>query len=146
MRNRTFVRVVSLLLGISCLAGSAFSDVKVGDRAPPGTLNSGLIIPESEIQGLKIAALKGSGEAARKLGNHYAFGVYDPKEEAYWTQIGAENRDPVSEFNYGTDLQADPDPMAQIRAKYWRAKAKIDGFTLSESKDSPARSTRPKSQ
>jgi TPR repeat protein len=146
MRNRQFVRVVFLLLGISCLAGSAFSDVKVGERAPPGTMNSMLIIPDSEIQGLKIAALKGSGEAARRLSYHYFFGVYYPDQAEYWTQIGAEDGDPAMEFSYGTFLRDKADPMAKMRAEYWRAKAEKDGFTLSESKDSPARSTRPRSQ
>ncbi len=84
----------SLLLSLalivcSLLVSPAFGDVKVGERAPPGTMNSMLIIPDSEIQGLKIAALKGSGEAARRLSYHYFFGVYYPDQAEYWTQIGA---------------------------------------------------------
>ena len=130
MRNRSFVLAVCLLLGIAALAESASGDVKVGERAPPGSVNAGAIIPDSEIDGVKLAALKGSGEAARKLANHYLFGIYEPTMAAYWAQIGAENRDPVSEFNYGNLLQQNSDPDAQIRAAYWHDRAKKDGVDV----------------
>jgi hypothetical protein len=106
-------------------------------------LNSGLIIPDSEIHQVELQALKGSGEAARKLTNHYEFGVYYPKKAAYWAQIGAENRDPVSEWNYGNLLQEDPDPLAQIRATYWHDRAKKDGVDLLAA---PAQNPKPKSK
>jgi hypothetical protein len=93
------------------------------------SFNSGAIIPDTEIQAVKIAALQGSSAAAERLVNHYSFGVEHPDHQAtYWTQIAAENGDAVDEYNYGFLLRHDPDSLAQVRARYWFQRAKKSGF------------------
>lgn len=91
-------------------------------------MNSGLVIPDAQIQQVEVAALQGSKEAARRLVNHYDYGVGDHVQALYWAEIAAENGDPVAEFNYGTLLRLKTDQMSQVRARFWYLRAEQSGL------------------
>jgi hypothetical protein len=90
-------------------------------------MNDGLVLGREQIPDLKLKALKGDGEAARKL-------FLDPsvgdKERVYWLTISAEDDDPAGMYTLVGVLNADDsDPHNKIRARYWLERAEKRGDT-----------------
>lgn len=66
-------------------------------------------------------ALRGSGSAARRIALYH--GTRNDRLFEYWSWIGAENGDGISQFNYASMLRGKSDAYSKIRAIYWMEKA-----------------------
>lgn len=74
---------------------------------------------------MKEKALSGDREAARNLA--LVYGKVDFKSMQYWHLIGAENGDPVSQYNYAFWLLEKGGPQHRERAIFWLKKAAQNG-------------------
>ena len=70
---------------------------------------------------LEVAALAGSGSAAREIALYH--GTRNDKLFEFWSWIGAENNDPVCQYNYASILQGKADSYSHARAYFWMKKA-----------------------
>ena len=103
MNNLPLSILVALLLVSSCF------DLKAEQLSP------------SKRQNLETQALAGSGIAARQVALFY--GTNDDDLMEYWSWIGAENGDPLCQYNYASILHSKADSYSQKRAIYWMRKA-----------------------
>jgi hypothetical protein len=69
-------------------------------------------------------ALAGDRMAARQCVDRY---VHEPKPRRYWMQIGAENGDVVSQYNFAMLLLSEGNTLERRRAVYWLEKAAAQG-------------------
>jgi hypothetical protein len=79
-------------------------------------------LSQSEIDALSESANGGSGDAARKLTDHYYFLVptrKNRKKALEWSLIGSENGDPESQYRAYQILSMSPKTAAQLRALFW---------------------------
>jgi TPR repeat protein len=121
---------VGILLAVAQLALSekpGLTQTKQKSPNEPVMLNQDLMIPDEERSGLEKAALAGSQEAAIRLANGILFGDVSTKEKylkgVYWLQIAVENGSNQSIYNLGATLSHLPEPLQQIRARYWLNRA-----------------------
>ena len=90
-------------------------------------LNQSLVLTAQQQQALAKEAMRGSGEAATRLFLFYGFVALNPTEEHRWVVIGAENGDPVAQYNLYKDLVSSDDDLEKQRAEYWLRKAAAAG-------------------
>lgn len=74
---------------------------------------------------MKEKALSGDREAARNLA--LVYGKVDFKSMQYWHLIGAENGDPVSQYNYAFWLLKKGGPQHRERAIFWLKESAKNG-------------------
>lgn len=86
----------------------------------PGVLLASDLSTEKKKE-LEVAALAGSGSAAREVALYH--GTRNDKLFEYWSWIGAENGDPLCQYNYASILQGKADPYSRARAYFWMKKA-----------------------
>ncbi len=79
---------------------------------------------------LEEKALQGSGQAAREVA--LIHGTSDEKLFEFWSWIGAENGDPLCQFNYASILRGRKDPYSKLRAIYWMKKAAVSKVKYAE--------------
>ncbi|TDK23150.1 hypothetical protein E2F46_12375 [Luteimonas aestuarii] len=77
---------------------------------------------------LENEALRGSEAAARRIALYH--GTRNDKLFEYWSWIGAENGDGISQFNYASMLRGKSDAYSKIRAIYWMEKAAQNNVEL----------------
>lgn len=66
--------------------------------------SASLIIPDQELEDLSIKAMRGDGEAAIRISQHYSIGYNDAILGLYWETIGAENDHTGSQWNLSYTL------------------------------------------
>lgn len=86
----------------------------------PGVLFAGELDSVKKKQ-LEEAALAGSESAAREVALFH--GTKNDKLFEFWSWIGAENGDPICQYNYASILQGKADSYSHARALYWMKKA-----------------------
>ena len=104
---------------------------------PPVWLNAALVIPKEEIPALKVKALNGDPQAARRLVLHYGSGLAPPGAYDFWLKIGAENGDPISQYTLGMQLLNEPDRLMKFRGVFWLKSARKLGVTGCEGVNYP---------
>jgi TPR repeat protein len=127
--SRALVVIVALLAACGT-AASGFDSLAV--KTVGG--NDDLVIPENELPAVREQALRGSGEAAKKLSSYYDFVKMDYAAGLYWATIGAENGDAVEMYNVGVSLAHEQGRENDIRSRFWLERAKAAGSTLAEKK------------
>jgi hypothetical protein len=85
-----------------------------------GGLFAGELSSEKKAE-LERAALAGSPSAAREVALFH--GTKNDELFEYWSWIGAENDDPICQYNYASILQGKEDAYSHARAVYWMKKA-----------------------
>lgn len=70
---------------------------------------------------LERQALLGSASAAKEIALFH--GARDDKLFEYWSWVGAENGDPLCQYNYASILRGKGDSYSRARAIYWMRKA-----------------------
>jgi len=111
---------------LACLCASQAAAAQT-DTAHEVNLNQSLVLTAKQQQALAVEAMRGSGEAAMKLFLFYGFVALNPTEEHRWVVIGAENGDPVAQYNLYTDLANSDDELEKQRAIFWLRKAAAAG-------------------
>jgi TPR repeat protein len=66
--------------------------------------SASLIIPAQELEELSIKAIRGDGEAAMRISQHYSIGHNDESIGLYWDTIGAENDHTGNQWNLSYSL------------------------------------------
>lgn len=74
------------------------------------------ITPEKKAE-LETSALAGSPSAAREVALYHGTG--NDKLFEFWSWIGAENGDPICQYNYASILLGRADAYSKARAQYW---------------------------
>lgn len=77
---------------------------------------------------LEHEALRGSGSAARRVALYH--GTRNDRLFEYWSWIGAENGDGISQFNYASMLRGKSDAYSRLRAIFWMEKAAQNNVDL----------------
>jgi TPR repeat protein len=85
---------------------------------------SELVIPGSIADCPVDRALLGDRKAAFQCVDHY---LKDPKPRRYWSQIAAENGDPIAQYNFALELISEKNSLEKKRAIYWLKKAAEQG-------------------
>ncbi|MEQ1513165.1 MAG: hypothetical protein ABL934_10885 [Lysobacteraceae bacterium] len=85
---------------------------------------SDLVIPGSIADCPVDRALLGDQKAAFQCVEHY---LKEPKPRRYWSQIAAENGDPIAQYNFALDLLSQKNSLEKKRAIYWLKKAAEKG-------------------
>jgi TPR repeat protein len=96
-------------------------------------LNQSLVLNAKQQQALAVEAMRGSTEAATKLFLFYGFVALNPTEEHRWVVVGAENGDPVAQYNLYKDLINSDDDLDKLRAEFWLKKAAAAGDSRAKS-------------
>jgi len=117
-----YVAVVTL----ACL-GASKAVTAQADTTQEVNLNQSLVLTAQQQQTLAMEAMRGSGEAATKLFLFYGFVALNPTEEHRWVVIGAQNGDPVAQYNLYKDLIRSDDDLEKQRAEFWLRKAAAAG-------------------
>ncbi len=117
--------MVRLLVGAGAalaLVGSAHD----GGQAPRP---SRYAIPVDQLQVVERAALLGDAAAAQRLaGYDLLFGKSEGgREEAFWTEIAAQNGFVVSQYNLGYRLSCSRSPRDVLRSRFWLERARASG-------------------
>jgi hypothetical protein len=90
-------------------------------------LNQSLVLTAQQQQTLVVEAMRGSSEAETKFFLFYGFVALNPTEEHRWVVVGAENGDPVAQYNLYKDLVNSDDDLDKRRAEFWLSKAAASG-------------------
>ncbi|MGN6480310.1 hypothetical protein [Luteibacter sp.] len=96
-------------------------------------LNQSLVLNTQQQQTLAVQAMRGSVEAATKLFLFYGFVALNPTEEHRWVVVGAENGDPVAQYNLYKDLVNSDDDLDKWRAEFWLRKSAAAGDSRAKS-------------
>ena len=80
------------------------------------------VLSGNEIAQYKEGALKGSGQAALVLANHYNDSANDPVSAEFWYMIGAQNANNECKQYYGNILSEREGKFEQERGKFWLLK------------------------
>jgi|HubBroStandDraft_1064217.scaffolds.fasta_scaffold31324_2 TPR repeat protein len=123
--------VLVMIVAMLCACGTSVSGL---DNRPVKTVggNEDLVILESDLPAVREQALRGSGEAAKKLSSYYEFVKMDHAAGLYWTTIGAENGDVIEMYNAGVFLTREEGHENTIRARFWFQRAKAAGVAEAE--------------
>lgn len=119
---KNYVAVITL----ACLCASQATAAQT-DTTQEVNLNESLVLTAKQQQALAVEAMRGSSEAATKLFLFYGFVALNPTEEHRWVIIGAENGDPVAQYNLYQDLVNSDDDLEKRRAEFWLRKAAAAG-------------------
>jgi len=85
----------------------------------------------SELPALKNSAMMGSGEDAVRLASWYLKFPQGDDTHLKWTNIAAENGNPIGQFNLALRLLENKnDPLAVTRARYWLLASAVQGSIL----------------
>lgn len=122
---KSVVCVLMLLLGLSGQARS--QDAKPQGEYLP--LVGDLILSPEEVVKLSDEAWRGSGEAALRLSMYYGSVRLDFDRSDYWTIIGAEDGNAVSQYNAWVQLSDERSSADdKKRAVFWLRKAAAQNF------------------
>lgn len=108
------------LLGLVIFTGAAAAGRATDE---PINLNRSLVLTERQRLVFEEQVMRGSAEAALKVALFYGFVALNPIEERRWTEISAENGDPVSQYNFYHDLIESDSTFDRARAIFWLRKA-----------------------
>jgi hypothetical protein len=129
------VMILRALIITFCLAGCAAKQGQV--PAPPAepavalpnpwTVESGHLIPASEIDSVRAEAESGDAGAASRLSLHYGRG--SPERE-YWQRIAADLGSPAAQYNEWVRLSKGPDCESKLSALKFLEKAATAGVEV----------------
>jgi len=72
-------------------------------------------LSKDELQRFSLAAVRGDGEAASRVGNYYSYYNYDREKKLFWRIIGAEN----NHFNSQNSLYINLEAPYSTRCIFW---------------------------
>ena len=112
--------VVAVLL---CL----FSPIASLHAGGPHTSVEAFQIPKGDIPKLEAQALLGSGDAAYRLSQFYAFVAIDSKEADFWLNVAAQDDNSTAQYGLGLHLSDSSNERDHLRACYWLGRSKQKG-------------------
>lgn len=120
MRPMMTLICLTALLAAACSGTATRPDQ---DDDEPISANAGLLLSLEDLHVLKESAMKGSTEAARKLGSYYLIARADDTEAWRWYAIGAENGDAMCMYSLWSISDRNSDRLIRIRGDYWLKRA-----------------------
>jgi TPR repeat protein len=86
-------------------------------------------IPLDQLKTVERAALLGDATAAHRLAGYDLLcgNSERGREEAFWTEIAAQNGHPTSQYNLGCRLSYSRSPRDVLRSRFWLEKARANG-------------------
>jgi hypothetical protein len=87
--------------------------------------SSSTLIPVKELKELSLKAMRGDGEAAKRISRHYSIGYNDASMGLYWAVIGAEND--YSDSQWSVSYQLTYSNSLDTRGIFWCIQAARKG-------------------